>query len=382
MADNGGHNKQPPQEGPPDLVDLFKKMFSNKKSAGSSSQSEPGDGSKNKHYIVYGIAAVVVIWALFGFFLVAPAQQAVVLRFGKYVTTPGPGVHWIPLMIDSKHKINVQQVSNFSYEAEMLTQDENIVSVSLAVQYRIANPRNYLFNVVDPITTLQQATSSALRQVVGQMTLNSILTTGRQQLRDMVAKQLNQTLEIYKAGLKVTDVTLQPAKPPEAVTAAFDDAIKAREDEQRYINQANAYSRKVLSQVKGQVARLLTAANAYKREVVLHAKGATARYLALLKPYQQAPTVTRERLYLDTVASVLSKTSNVIVDSRVNNLLYLPIDQIMKRQMHKAQKSEASAPTDNSTMVPEPSNAKATQASSANASNSNRPSYPIGGGDY
>lgn len=347
-SDNSDNNGNDPwgkrrDDGPPDLFDLIKKFFvAGKSNSGQSS----GIPDKLGRYVGYGLIVLVILWALSGIFLVSPAEEAVVLQFGKYVETVGPGPHWIPRFVQSQRTLNVQQVSNFPYQAEMLTKDENIVSVSVAVQYRIGDPEHYLFNVVAPNLTLQQATSSALRQVVGHMTLNSILTTGRQQLRDGAAKQLNEILSLYKAGLDVTDVTLQPAKPPEAVTHAFDDAIKAREDEQRYINQAQAYARKVESVVKGRVSRFIQSATAYQKEVVLRSEGRTARYLALLKPYQEAPGVTRERLYLDTVSSVLSKTTNIFVDSNGTNVLYLPLGQILKRQLQRTKNDPVSTTTD------------------------------------
>ena len=348
---------------PPDLFDVIKKFFAGKKS--KSDQDSEGNDRSGK-YIAYAAIALVALWALSGIFLVSPAEQSVVLRFGKYVETLGPGPHWIPRFVDSERTLNVQQVSNFPYSAEMLTKDENIVSVAVAVQYRIGDPKAYLFNVVDPEVTLQQATSSALRQVVGHMTLDSVLTTGRQQLIDAVSVQLKKILARYKAGIEVTDVTLQPAKPPEAVTHAFDDAIKAREDEQRYINQAEAYARRVESTVKGKVARLTQSATAYQKSVVLNAQGQTARYLALLAPYQKAPGVTRERLYLDTMSDVLSKTTNIIIDSGANNVLYLPLDQILKRQISQMKKGSISGtPSDLSSPTP-------------SDSDSGRPSYSAG----
>lgn len=333
MSDNhSGKNGQrdpwgrSPQEGPPDLADIFKKLFGGK----SGSKSPKGSGSSR--YVWFAVALFFVVWVISGIYVVSPAEEAVILRFGKFVTTQGPGPHWIPQLIYSRDVLNVQQVDTFAYQAEMLTQDENIVSVSLAVQYRIGQPKDYLFNVVDPVQTVKQATSSALRQVVGQMSLDAVLTTGRQQLRDEVAKILNETLSLYKAGIEVTDVALQPAKPPEAVTDAFDDAIKAREDEQRFINKAEAYARQKISLAKGQVARVQQSAEAYQQKVVLRAEGETARYLSLLVPYTEAPQVTRDRLYIDTVQKVLSHTSNILVDGSGNNILYLPLNQFLNKQ--------------------------------------------------
>lgn len=329
-------------QGPPDLIELIKKGFKKGANGSKFSTRLPTD---NHTGFFAGIIALglIILWALSGIFLVSPPEQAAILRFGKYVETVGPGPHWIPRFIESKDTVNVQQVRNFQYASEMLTQDENIVSVALAVQYRIADLKNYLFNVVTPVKTLQQATSSALRQVVGTMSLDDVLTTGRVELRNKAAAQINKTLALYKTGLIITDINLQPAKPPEAVTPAFDDAINAREDEQRYINQAEAYARKVTSTAAGQVARIQQQADAYKQAVVLHAQGNVARYLALLNPYKASRNVTRERLYLDTVASVLAKTTNILVDTSGSNVLYLPLDQILKKSLnHNKAASDAS----------------------------------------
>lgn len=329
-----------PEQGPPDLLELIKKLFySAKKSAQNSTQrgsssspqfSSPLPWSINTIFAVV-FALFFIIWVLAGIFVVKPAEQAVILRFGKYAETLNAGPHWIPLLIDTRYVVNTQEVRNFPYRADMLTNDENIVSVAVAVQYRIDNPNDYLFNVVRPVDALQQATASALRQVVGEMSLNDVLTKGREALRDNIATQLNLILQRYHTGLTVTDVTLQPAKPPEEVTAAFDDAIKAREDEQRYINQATAYSNQVTSAAKGQISRLTQSANAYQQEVVLRAKGQTARFLALYEAYKNAPIVTRERLYLEGMQDMLSKTHNIVVDSNNNNMMVLPLNQILKR---------------------------------------------------
>lgn len=349
-GDQGPWGKRP-NDGPPDLLELIKKMFANSKQKATASGS--GSGKSGSPGLIIGvvIGLLVVIWGLFGIYVVKPAEQAVVLRFGRYVKTVGAGPHWIPLLIEKRFIVNTQEVYNFPYSSEMLTRDENIVSVAVAVQYRVFDPKQYLFDVVEPVRALRQATSSALRQIVGQMTLNSILTTGRAELRDRVAKQLNKILEKYKTGLVVTDLTLQPAKPPEEVTAAFDDAIKAREDEQRYINQGQAYSRRVTEIAQGKVARLMQSAKAYKQEVVLAAQGETARFLALLNAYKQAPKVTKERLYIDGVQSVLKHTRNIVVDTNHGNLLYLPLQQLMK-QTDRQEGDLAQKPSYQSTIAP------------------------------
>ncbi len=328
MADDNNPWQRKP-EGPPDLIKLLKKFFS----ANNTGPDGGGNAELSLIWIWALVGFAVLIWLLSGIYIVNQAEQAVVLTFGKYAQTVGPGPHWIPQLISSERKVDIQQIRNFKYQTEMLTEDENIVNVSLAVQYRIDDPRAYLFNVVNPSLTLQQSTASALRQIVGSMTLDTILTTGRVTLTDQVASQLNKTIANYNMGLQVTDVRLLPARPPEAVTEAFDDAIKAREDKKSYINKGEAYARKVTSEVVGTIAKLTQSADAYGQQVILQAQGDVARYKALLKPYLAAPNVTRERLYLDTVQEVLSKTHNVIVDSSSNNVLYLPLNQLIKQHI-------------------------------------------------
>ena len=320
-----------PQHDPTDIIALLKRLFKKTNSSGSSNNGN--DITINGKLIGIIAGVIFVLWALLGIYIVSPQEEAAVLHFGKYSKTVGEGPHWLPPLINSKTIKNVAQVNTFPFSSEMLTQDENIVSVALAVQYRIENLKDFLYNVSDSTESLQQATSSALRQVVGGMTLDSILTTGREELRDKVNAQLNEILSMYHTGLVVTDVTLQPAKPPEAVTHAFDDAIKAREDEQTYINQAEAYARKVESEAEGKVARLIQDGTAYKEQIVLQSQGDTARYLALLDPYRKAPYVTGERLYLDAISDVLSHTNNVMVDNNKGSpVFYLPLDQLMKQK--------------------------------------------------
>jgi len=189
---------------------------------------------------------------------VHPAENGVIQRFGRYVKTVTAGPHWIPRFIETKRIVNVEKISNFSYHAQMLTKDENIVSVAVAIKFRISNASDYLFNVVNPQTTLIQATASALRQVIGHTTLDEVLTTGRDVVRQHVQEQVEKILEIYQAGVLVVDVDLQQAKAPEEVKAAFDDAIKAQEDEQRYVNEAQAYSRGVVPIAEGHAKRVIS----------------------------------------------------------------------------------------------------------------------------
>jgi membrane protease subunit HflK len=337
--DPWGRDKNKSQ-GPPDLDALLREyknklaaLFGGKKStSGGGAAFGSGGGNVKASGFLVGLVVVVILilWALSGIFIISPAERGVVQRFGRYVETVGSGPHWIPRFVESKQVVNVQQVSTYSYQSEMLTKDENIVSVAVTVQYRIMDAKNFLFNVVDPVTSLEQATASALRQAVGHNTLDDLLTTGRAKVREQVAQQLQEILDSYKSGLVLTDVTLQAIKPPEEVTAAFDDAIKAREDEQAYINKAQAYSTQVLAEAQGRAARIVKEAEAYRKEVVLDAQGGTASYLALLPEYHKAPEVTKDRLYLSAMESVLSNTSKIFLDQKQGNpILYLPLDKMV-----------------------------------------------------
>ncbi len=345
--------KNEPREGPPDLEALIRKMrahfsgqfsksFKYKKGKQPAGKNPlPGLGKGGALFIG---GAILGLWFLAGIFIVSPAEQSAILYFGKYAKTVGPGPHWIPRLIASRYTVNVQQIAMFPYQAEMLTKDENIVSVDIAVQYRIDNVRDYLFNVVDPIGSLHQATASALRQVVGQTTLDEILTTGRGHVRDQVSHQVKKILALYKSGLLITDVTLQPVKPPEQVTEAFDDAIKAREDEQRYINQAQAYAKRVVATAQGQASRILQEANAQKQKSILLAQGETAAFLELLPQYQRAPEIMTERMYLETMSFILSRSSKILLDAKSSNqMFYVPLDKLISNS-NQVQPTPAPSP--------------------------------------
>jgi len=323
------------QDGPPDLDAAWRDFRRKLKRSfgGGSSDGGDGEGSGSAWSITWIFGVILALWFFSGIFIVQPAEEAVILRFGRYVETVGPGLHWVPRLIDSVYKRDVQEISNFTYSSDMLTEDANIVLIELAVQYRIGNIRDYLFNVVNPEQTIRQATASALRQVIGHTTLDDVLTKGRELVRKETFDQLNVILKLYNTGLLVTDVVVQPAKPPEEVKSAFDDAIKALEDEQRFINQGQSYARRVLPIAKGKAQRLVYEGEAYKQKVTLNAEGDVARFNALLKAYEQAPKVTRERLYLDAVEEIFMNTSKILVDVKSgNNLLYLPLDRILKEK--------------------------------------------------
>lgn len=327
----GGKN-QPPDldEALKRMQDKLKKIFMRATDKGFVRNEPPSFNvnSSGGFLAIIVLFVVVVLWGLSGIFIVDPAEQAAILRFGKYIETVGPGPHWIPRFISSKLVLNVDRVSDYSYSAQMLTKDENLVSVALAVQYRIGDLQDYLFNVSDPEESLQQATSSALRQVVGTTTLDQLITEGRDAWGSSVQEVLVKTLAIYKTGIIIVNVSPQPARAPENVQDAFDDAIKAQEDEKRFKEQARAYAARVVPIAEGNARRIFEEAKAFAEQVVLQARGETAEFLELLPEYTRAPFVMSERMYLDTMQRVLTASSKIIVDGKAGNLLYLPLDKL------------------------------------------------------
>lgn len=327
---------KPKRSSPPDLEQALRnmrkklgQMFGNNPSQPPGSNENPPINI-NKVGIGLILGILIGLWVLWGIFIVDPAEQGVITRFGKYVGTVGPGPHWIPHMIENVYTVNEQKILNYTYVATMLTQDQNLVAISVAVQYRVGNAKDYLFSVVDPKESLKQATASALRQVIGHTNLDMVLTSGRVQIREQVQDLLTKILARYNTGLLITDVSLLPAKAPEEVKDAFDDAIRAQEDEQRFVNQAQSYAMQVEPNAKGQAQRLLADAKAYQQQSILRAKADTAQFLALLPKYQSAPAVTRDRMYLDTIENVLANSNKVLVDINSNSMFYLPLDKLLQ----------------------------------------------------
>lgn len=329
-----------PNAAPPDLDALLRQLkkkigdaFADKNRSGGKGPSEPGKAGGSPWSLLALVAIVVVlVWGLAGIFIVGPAEQAVILRFGKYQETVGAGPHWVPPFIESTIVVDVDKVSDYSYSAKMLTKDENIVSVSVAIQYRIGNLRDYLFNAADPQESLQQATASALRQVVGHSTLNEIIAEGREVWGRNVEVLLNRILESYHVGIVITNVAPQPARAPEEVQDAFDDAINAQEDEKRFKEQAYAYSASVVPIAEGKARRIMAAASADEKRAILKAEGETAAFTDLLAEYLHAPDIMKQRLYLEMMESVLDKTTKVLVDDKNSkNMMYLPLDALMKK---------------------------------------------------
>ncbi|GMG85879.1 FtsH protease activity modulator HflK [Biformimicrobium ophioploci] len=345
----GGNNNDPwggrgnrNNDGPPDLDDVIRK-FQDKLGGLFGGSGSSGEGGASIPWMLILFLAAL-IYAFLGVYQVNEQERGVVLRLGVYKETVGPGLHWNPKFIDQVHIENVTALRTHPTSGLMLTEDENIVEVDLAVQYVIADLVAYTLRVSNPKDSLKHATDSALRHVVGSSSMDDVLTEGREQVSIEVKERLQKYLDLYETGIAVQQVNIQRTRAPQQVQAAFDDVIKAREDEQRVKNEAQAYANQVIPEARGRAQKLIEEATAYKSEVVARARGDASRFTSLLSEYQKAPEVTRERLYLDTVQEVMSNTSKVMVDVEGgNNMMYLPLDKIMDQQGKRiAQGSDAS----------------------------------------
>ena len=338
-----GGNKQTPPE-LEEVIKDFKNKFNTRFGGGSSGKGGVSKAAKGS--FKYFIILAFLLWLLSGIYIIDPAERGVVLRFGAFQTSTTQGPHWhIPYPIETVYKVNVERIraaeigfrniQNSSYsgavssESLMLTKDENMVDVKLAVQYKIADAQAYLFNVFNPELTLSHVVQSVIRQVVGDNTMDHVLTTGREQVAQEVKSHSQNLLNEYNTGLLITAVTMQDAQPPVQVKASFDDVVKAREDEQRYINEAKAYANDIVPKARGASQRIIAEAEAYKSQIVSKSEGEAYRFTKILTEYLKAPVVTKERLYRETLEEVLGSTSKVIVDSNSNSLMYLPIDQLI-----------------------------------------------------
>ena len=351
----GGDKKKDPwsgrkdENGPPDLDEVirsFQEKLGGIFGGGSGGGDSSGGGSLKS--LGYLAAGAVVLWGLSGLYIVNEGTRGVETRFGRYVATTQPGLNWhFPTPIEKVQVVDVQnvQVVEVGYrsggrqgtgsvprEALMLTKDENIVDVRLAVQYQVKDAKDFSFNVLNPSATLKQVTESALRGVIGHSNMDFVLTEGRSEIVAEIQTEIQKVMDSYQSGVLVTSVNLQDAQPPEQVQGAFEDAIKAREDEQRLINEAEAYSNEVVPVARGAASRKTQEAEAYKERVIAQATGEASRFTQLLKEYKKAPKVTRQRMYLESMEEVLSNTSTVMVDVKGgNNLLYLPLDKLGNR---------------------------------------------------
>ena len=349
----GGNNEQ----GPPDIDEVVRNM--KRKLDGLFGGSSPDGGDiTNAGPMGFGLILLVafLVWILSGIYIVDPAERGVVLRFGAFNDVTQPGPHWhIPYPIETVEVVNVEQSRNAEIgyrsnagrsgstilsESLMLTKDENIVDLKIAVQYKIKDAEAYLFNVRNPDLTLRQMTESAVRETVGQSEMDFVLTEGRSAIAASTEVLLQSMLDALQTGLAITSVNMQDVQPPEQVQAAFADVVKAREDEVRQKNEAEAYANDIVPRARGAAFRLVQEAEAYKKQVIAKAQGDTSRFLQVMNEYEKAPEITRERLYLESMESVYTQSQKVMIDvtKGSNNMLYLPLDKM--RSMGSAQQDK------------------------------------------
>ncbi len=324
------------KDGPPDLDKIIRNFFSRLFSGegGNTSFSEKGNkhGKWNNPGWLAIAGILVLMYGATGFYLVQPAESAVVTRFGKFYSVNEPGLYWLPRFIDKKVVVNVEEVNTLKRKSTMLTTDENLANVEIAIQYRIFDPKSYLFNVRGPVDSLEQIVDSALRDVVGHTTLDSILTDGRSQVVSQVRALVEEIVDKYKIGIIVLDVALQMVKPPKEVEDAFHDAIKAQSDEDALKNKADAYARKIVPEAKGQAEKIIRAAQAKKRERILLAEGEASKFALLVPEYEAAPNLIKKRMYLEVMEKILANTNKVLLDTDQNggNIIYLPLDKLVE----------------------------------------------------
>jgi len=363
MAQNNPQWGKSNNEGPPDLDEIWRRLVQKLKSKGAPGQAPPrttpgaapggpnGTGRPNlpggKNALLALLAGLVVVWLLSGFYIVDAGRIGVILRFGKFQETTGPGPHWhLPYPIETQaagSPLNVAQVrtvelgyrtnlkSKVLHESLMLTDDENIIDNQFAIQYTIKDPQAFLFNNRDPDEAVMQVAETAIREVVGRNKMDFVLYEGRTQIADESARLMQEILDRYQTGIAISKVNMQNAQPPEQVQAAFDDAVKAGQDRDRQTNEGQAYANDIIPRAKGTASRLLEEAKAYAQRVVIRAEGDASRFKQVLVEYAKAPEVTRQRLYQDMMQQVLSNTTKVVADQKSGtNLLYLPLDKLIQ----------------------------------------------------
>lgn len=399
----GGNRNKNDGGGPPDLDQIWKRLRARFGGQGGGQGNGEGNGGGGfGGGLVLGLIPVaLVIWLATGLFVVQPGEKGVVLQFGRYTHTAGPGWHWhLPYPFGQGYKVDTQQVRRASNRAVMLTKDENIVDVEVSVQYRISNAMNYLFQLANPDQTVEQVLRSAVREIVGTSTMNQVIQEGvqvsqlggkalshvdlkenvsqpsknkglqnvNQKIASKVKKKLSQypqitqrsraklpenvqrimqyTLNKYHSGIKILAVNVQYAQPPEQVQGAFQEAIKAREQEDRAKNIARAYARDIVARAQGDKAQLIAQAKAYKQRKIYRAQGQAARFSDVLTQYQKAPKVTRERLYLESMGDVLSASHVVLDDGKGNTMNFLPLDKILKQATSQSSKHKGAGNPD------------------------------------
>jgi membrane protease subunit HflK len=326
-----------PQQGPSDLDQVLRNIQRKLSGLfGGGGKRPPDIGVGENGGVGTGLILVILlaIWAMTGFYQVDQAERAIILRFGKYIETAQSGLNWrIPWPVDTKQIVNIARIESFADDTRMLTADENMVDINLAVQYRRTDPKLYAFNVRDPDATLREVSESAIRETIGRSKLEDVLEAGRQKIAADTKELIQRMLNFYKVGIEVVSVNLPDVKVPEQVKTAQEDAIKAGKDKERFASEAQTYANGILPVARGDAARAVQDAQAYRARKVADSKGETERFTKLLGEYERAPAVTRQRLYLETVETVLAKSKKVILDTKgAGNMLYVPIDKILEQR--------------------------------------------------
>jgi modulator of FtsH protease HflK len=330
----GNRNRQ---DGPPDISEILKKITGifGGNNSGSSDKKSGGAGG----FFTIGLLIAAVLWAFAGIYTINEAESGVVLRFGKYHSTVSPGLGWRMWGVEQIYKVNTNELLQARVNGRMLTKDINIVEVEIGLQYRIIDPEDYLFNLREPKVALEQATESALRQVLGDNEVDAILTSEKERIRNDLQLALINILDTYKSGIKIETVTLERALPPRQVNDAFEEVNRAEQDAKREVQDAQAYRNKTLPLAEAEAEKMRQQADAYKIEALARARGEIARFEQLLPQYIAAPEVTRQRLYLETMESVMSSSTKVMVDVEGgNNMMYIPLDKMMRKSATGEQK--------------------------------------------
>jgi len=334
--ESGGRDKDPwgnrGEQGPPDLDEAIRKLQGQLSGLFGGGKG-PGGGGISAGSISLLIIVLAGLYVFSGVYQVDEQERGVVFRFGKLMDEEvTPGLHWNPPLIDQVQLVNVTQVQSHSHQASMLTKDENIVDISLTVQWVIASAADYLINVRDPKKSLDQATESALRHVAGSATMDQVITDGREAIAIEVQERLRSYLKTYGTGIDITKVNIDRSAPPVQVQDAFNDVQKAKEDQQKFINQATAYSQQIVPEARGKAQRQLEEAQAYRDRVIARSEGEAERFEKLLNEYALAKQVTRDRLYIDALEKVFKNASKVMVDIEGgNNMMYLPLDKLTQQ---------------------------------------------------
>lgn len=415
--------------GPPDLDELWRdfndrigNLFGGNKKPGSSARpsnkpnssdipppSQRGGGGgggmgvpnlnfnnpfSSKNGILFAFGGIILVWLLSGFYMIQEGQSGVVTTFGKYDYTSGPGINWrMPWPVQAEQTVNVSGVRSVEVgrpilikatnqkDSSMLTEDENIIDVRFAVQYRLKDPTDYLFNNRDPDATVVQAAETAVREIVARSKMDTVLYEGREKIAIDLAASIQKILDSYKTGIFVTSVTVQNVQPPEQVQAAFDDAVKAGQDQERLKSEGQAYANDIIPRAKGTADRLIQEAEGYKARVVATAEGDANRFKQVLTEYAKAPGVTRDRMYIDSMREMYNNVTKVLVDTtKSNSMLYLPLDKIVAQvtaesaQLASGQAAGAT-PTGSVTVGGATGNPAAPFTNNATSSSTNAPSF-------